>query len=372
VPVIRVVNPAAPEVAVRADGGTIGGVSSGETQRVWSPGAATGIGSMPGTDMSEAATVVFGELSELPHLPELPARGVGADLIGRAAALLVDLAVEVVPSGYRVTAKPGRDHRRAVDLLHWDLDAITEVAERARPSVVKTQVAGPWTLAAGVELARGHRILTDHGALRDFTESLVEGLSAHVCELADRTGARVVVQFDEPTLPDVLAGALPTPSGYGTVAAVPEPRARELLDTVIGAARAATGGPVMVHCCGRRPPVGLLHAAGADAISLDATLLDDASSAFLDEIGEAWDDGTTFLLGLVPSVAPATRPELKELARPAFDLVDRLGFARTTLAERAVPTPTCGLAGASNEWVRRALSLAGDLGKAFVEPVEGW
>ena len=91
----------------------------------------------------------------------------------------------------------------------------------------------------------------------------------------------------------------------------------------------------------------------ADAISLDATLLDDASSAFLDEIGEAWDDGTTFLLGLVPSVAPATRPELKELARPAFDLVDRLGFARTTLAERAVPTPTCGLAGASNEWVRR-------------------
>ncbi|WP_043537079.1 methionine synthase [Saccharomonospora cyanea] len=347
-------------------------MSSGETQRVWAPGAATGVGSMPGVDAGEAAAVVFGELPGFPHLPELPARGVGADLIGRAAALLVDLAVEVVPSGYRVTARPGRDHRRAVDLLRWDVDAVTEAAEHTRPPVVKTQVAGPWTLAAGTELPRGHRVLTDPGALRDFTDSLVEGLSAHVTELADRTGARVVVQLDEPSLPAVLAGALPTPSGYGTVAAVPEPQARELLGTVIEAARAATGCPVAVHCCDRLPPVGLLHGAGADAISLDATLLGGAPGTLLDEVGEAWDAGVTFLLGLVPSVAPERRPELRELARPAFDLVDRLGFARSMLAERAVPTPTCGLAGTTGEWVRRALSLARDLGKAFVEPVEGW
>ncbi|WP_040922477.1 methionine synthase [Saccharomonospora xinjiangensis] len=347
-------------------------MSSGETQRFWPRGAATGVGSMPGIDAAEAAAVVFGELPEFPHLPELPARGVGADVIGRAAALLVDLAVEVVPSGYRVTARPGRDHRRAVDLLRWDTDAVTEAAERSRPSVVKTQVAGPWTLAAGVELPRGHRVLTDEGALRDFTDSLVEGLAAHVTELADRTGARVVVQLDEPTLPSVLAGALSTPSGYGTVAAVPEPRARELLGTVVEAARAATGCPVVLHCCARRPPVGLLHASGADAISLDATLLRGAPGALLDEIGEAWDAGVTFLLGLVPSVEGEARLKLKELARPAFDLVDRLGFARETLAERAVPTPTCGLASADNDWVRRALSLARDLGKAFVEPVEGW
>jgi hypothetical protein len=327
---------------------------------------------MPGADVSESAAVVFGELPTLPHLPELPARGLGADLLGRAAALLVDLAVEVVPSGYRVTARPGRDHRRAVDLLRWDVDAVTDAAESTRPAVVKTQVAGPWTLAAGVELPRGHRVLTDPGAVRDFTDSLVEGLTAHVATLADRTGARVVVQLDEPTLPAVLAGELSTPSGYGTVPAVPEPQARELLATVIERVKAATAGPVLVHCCDRRPPVGLLHSAGADAISLDATLLSDAPGALLDEIGQAWDDEVTFLLGLVPSVAPTTRPALRELARPAFDLVDRLGFARPTLADRAVPTPTCGLAGATPEWARRALTLATDLGKAFVEPVEGW
>lgn len=340
----------------------------------WPPGAATAIGSMPGSDPLEAATVVLGELPDLPHLPELPGRGLGADAIGRAAGLLVDLAVEVVPSGYRVTARPGADHRRAADHLRRDLDAFEQARERAgRTSpVVKVQVAGPWTLTSEVELVRGHRVLTDPGALRDFTESLCEGLSAHVAEVRKRVGADVVVQLDEPSLPAVLAGTLPTPSKLGTVPAVPGPEARDILAAVVDAARAATGRPVVVHCCAPRPPVALLRAAGADAVALDATLLAGTPAAFTDELGEAIDGGCVLFLGLVPSTEPATPPTLAELARPALELVDRLGFPRALLAERAVPTPTCGLAGATQRWARRALGLATDLGKGFVEPPESW
>jgi hypothetical protein len=329
---------------------------------------------MPGTDMAEAAEVVLGELPEFPHVPELPDRGVGADLIGRTAALLVDLAVQVVPSGYRVSSHAGADHRRAVDLLRWDLDALQEAREKAglTPPVIKTQLAGPWSLAANIELPRGHRVLTDRGAVREFTDSVLEGLAAHVDELRARTGAPVVVQFDEPDLPSVLAGALPTPSGYGTVRSVAEPEARDLLATVIEAAGRLTGQPVIVHCCAPRPPIGLLHSAGAGAIAVDAPLLDGAPAVLLDEIGEAWDGGTAFLLGLVPALEPATPPTLRGLAEPALRLVDRLGFNRSILAENAVPTPTCGLAGATKAWMRRALSLTRDLGKAFVEPPEGW
>ncbi|TKG71922.1 uroporphyrinogen decarboxylase/cobalamine-independent methonine synthase family protein [Prauserella endophytica] len=350
---------------------------SGVTEQALPHGVGTGIGSMPGTGANaaaEAATIVFGELPQFPHLPELPDRGLGADLVGRTAGLLVDLAVEEVPSGYRVTARPGAHHRRAVDLLRWDVDAFSDAADRAgaRPTVVKTQVAGPWTLAAGVELARGHRVLTDHGATRDFAESLLEGLAGHVAELTQRTGAGVVVQLDEPSLPTVLAGALPTPSGYGTVDAVPEPEARELLATVVSGVEKVTGNPVIVHCCASRPPVALLRAAGAGALAIDATLLDGAPGSLLDELGEAWDAGTELLLGLVSAEAPAVPPGLRDVASPALRLVDRLGFNRSILAERALPTPTCGLASARGEWVRRALSLTRDLGKAFIEPPEGW
>jgi hypothetical protein len=340
------------------------------SERAWPAGAATGIGSLPGSDSAEAAAVVFGELPEFPHLPELPARGVGADLIGRTAAMLVDLAVEVVPSGYRVAAHRGRDHRRAVDLLRWDLDAVQEAAGSLE--LIKTQLAGPWTLAAGIELPRGHRVLTDRGAVREFTESMLEGLSAHVAEVKARTGAEVVVQFDEPTLPDVLAGALSTPSGYGTVDAVEQPRARDLLATVIERAGEISGKPVVVHCCGHRPPVALLRSAGAGALSLDATRLAGSPATLLDELGETWDSGAALFLGLVPSLAPVTPPTLHQAAGPALRLVDRLGFNRSILAEQAVPTPTCGFAGTTGEWLRRALSLTRDLGKAFLEPPEGW
>ncbi|MBK1786896.1 methionine synthase [Prauserella cavernicola] len=347
---------------------------SGVTEQVWPHGVGTGIGSMPGSDPAEAATIILGELPEFPHLPELPGRGLGADVVGRSAALLVDLAVEVVPSGYRVTARQGAHHRRARDLLRWDVDAFADAADQAgaRPSVVKTQVAGPWTLAAGIELARGHRVLTDHGATRDFAESLLEGLAGHVSELSQRTGAGVVVQLDEPSLPTVLAGAIPTPSGYGTVPAVAAPEARELLATVVAGAEKLTGNPVVVHCCAPRPPVALLRSTGAGALALDGTLFDGAPGSLLDELGEAWDAGTELVLGLVPAEAPPAPPSLLDVAGPALRLVDRLGFNRSILAERAVPTPTCGLAGATGEWVRRALSLTRDLGKAFLEPPQGW
>jgi methionine synthase II (cobalamin-independent) len=334
--------------------------------------AATAIGSMPGTDPDEAAAVVVGELPDLPHLPELPKRGLGADIVGRTAALLVDIAVEVVPSAYRVAAHPGGDHRTATDHLRRDLDAFEEAVEGPRPSLVKVQVAGPWTLSSEIELPRGHRVLTDRGALRDFGASLAEGLTRHVAEVRKRTGAEVVVQFDEPSLPAVLAGALSTPSGLSTVPAVAEPEARDLLATLFEAARAATGQPVVVHCCAPRPPVALFRAAGADAIALDATLLDGTPAVFADQLGEAWDDGCVLFLGLVPSTDPRRPLTLHDAARPALELVDRLGFPRSLLAERAVPTPTCGMAGATTGWARRALELVREVGKGFVEPPESW
>ncbi len=313
--------------------------------------------------------MVVGELPELPHVPELPARGIGADMIGRTAGLLVDLAIEVITSGYRVTPRAGRDHRRAIDLLRGDLDAFDEALERAgaRPDTVKVQAAGPWTLMSNIELMRGHRVLTDRGAVKEFAESLAEGLRQHAAEVAKRTGAKVVVQLDEPGLPAVLEGLLPTPSKLGTVPAVPAPDARGVLATVIDALK---DHEVVVHCCAPQPPLTLLREAGAAAIAFDATLIKGAAA--LDEIGETWEAGTTLVLGLVPSTDPGTPVTLKEVGQRAFTLVDRLGFPRSVLAEKALPTPTCGLAGATAEWVKRSLALTRDLSSAFLEPPEGW
>ena len=89
---------------------SVGDVTSARTDPTpaaptWGP--ASGVGSLPGTDPAEAVRLVVGELPDFAHLPELPARGPGADLIGRSAAFLVDLAFDLTPAGWRLVARPG-------------------------------------------------------------------------------------------------------------------------------------------------------------------------------------------------------------------------------------------------------------------------
>ena len=51
----------------------------------------------------------------------------GADLVGRSAALLADLSVDLQPSGWRFTDRPGRDLARTRSFLRRDLDELAEV-----------------------------------------------------------------------------------------------------------------------------------------------------------------------------------------------------------------------------------------------------
>src|SRR6201991_5224603 len=174
--------------------------------------SATGIGSWPGTSPRDAAEIVVGELHQLPHLVELPARGIGADLVGRAGALLVDITIETVPRGYRIAAGRSAVTRRAASLLAEDIDALEEAWEKAglrgTQRTVKVQAPGPITLAAQLELSNGHRAITDRGARRDLAGSLAEGVAAHRAEVAKRLECAVVVQFDDPSLSAALAGRL--------------------------------------------------------------------------------------------------------------------------------------------------------------------
>ena len=328
--------------------------------RPWAPGAATGLGSLPGTDPVEAARLIFGELPEFAHLPELPARGAGADLLGRTAALLVDLPVEIVASGWRLTARPGRELRRARDFLARDLDAVqAQASDYAGP--LKVQAAGPWTLAAGLELPSGHRVVTDQGATRELAESLAEGLRLHLADVRGRVpGCTPVLQLDEPSLPSVLAGRVPTPSGYGTARAVEENRAVQALRSVL---QVAPEGARVVHCCAPDVPVALLRSAGADAVSLDATLLTQAHN---DALGEAVDAGVSLWLGVVAAAGAADAT--LDLARgPITRLWSMLGFAPELLAGAIVPTPTCGLAGATPDRARQVLTVVREAGRSLRE-----
>ena len=311
--------------------------------------------------------MVVGELHTLPHLVELPARGVGADMIGRTGALLVDIGIDTVPRGYRIA--PGRSSvvRRAASMLNEDLDALEEAWEKAGlrggSRMIKIQSAGPITLAAQLELAGGHRAITDAGAVRDLTASLAEGMATHRAEVARRLDTTVVVQFDEPLLPAALLGRLTGVTSFTPVHPVDEPVAIGLLDDCV----ATVGADVVLHSCASALPWKMLQRSTVHAVSVDASTLD---AADLDGIGEFVESGRTVLLGVVASTAPAARPSFEDVAKAAAAVTDRLGFARSVLHERIGITPACGLAGATQEWARTAIELAQKAADAFAEDPE--
>ncbi|MGR6317718.1 methionine synthase [Micromonospora soli] len=326
----------------------------------WPAGAATGIGSLPGTDIAEAQRIVLGELPALPHLPELPARGPGADLIGRSAGLLVELPVELYAARWRIAPRPGKDLRRARDLMERDLDQLAEQAEEyAGP--VKVQAGGPFTLAASLELPIGGRMIRDPGAVRDLAGSLAEGLRGHVEAVARRLPrAWVLLQLDEPSLPAVLAGRVPTESGFGTYRSVEAEVARALLRDVIEAA----GVPTLVHCCAPDVPLELIRSAGAAGVALDLALVTD-----LDPLGEAIDAGLGLLAGAAPALPPSggRAPSSAQLADRVRKVWDQLGFPRRRLPEQVVVTPACGLAGATPAYARAVLAACRDAGRRLAE-----
>jgi methionine synthase II (cobalamin-independent) len=172
----------------------------------------------------------------------------------------------------------------------------------------------------------------------------------------------VVLQLDEPSLPAVLAGAVPTISGFGRLRSVEASEAEQSLRSVLQTAPAYG----VVHCCAANVPVALLQRAGARAVSFDLGLL---ATAELDPWGEAVDEGLALWLGIVPSVSvdPPERVRDDRIAARVQDFWQALGYGREVWAERTVITPTCGLAGASPAWARQAYAMARAVAKALTE-----
>ncbi|AKK02920.1 uroporphyrinogen decarboxylase/cobalamine-independent methonine synthase family protein [Corynebacterium epidermidicanis] len=261
------------------------------------------LGPMPGTSMHEAAEVIDGECS-IHTVPLLPERGLGSDLIGRTAGLL-PFHVEAGPRAWQLVQRPQLLTRRVWDRLEEDLDICEEMWGSCE--TVKVQVAGPWTLAAAIEL-NGHRAITDRGAVRDIFAGLQHGVEEHIADLKRRFGGEVLVQVDEPLLGAVMRGELPGTHKWEEIPAIPEP---ELY----------TGD--------------ILHVAepifAAPHIFLNRDLI--RGNAILDQFGSFVGNGGRVGLGIKPALIDELGENPRACAIDLAKLWDELGLARESLAQ---------------------------------------
>lgn len=264
----------------------------------------TGAGPWPGTDPLEAQNVVLGELGSLPDgvigLPfgvVLAGRGPWSDLVGRALGLLVDLPVELGPHGWRLTGRPGTDLTRARAFLRDDLDVLA-VAAHGWTGPLVVPVAGPVTAAATVDLARGERVLSDPGALRDVADSLAAGLADHLAAVVRAVpGAQPRVLLHEPLLAAAVEAKVPTFSGRATLRAVPVQVAGERIATVVAGARAAGAAGVAVHTGTSLVGLAAVKAAGADAVAVQVPGID---ATGWEQLAGAVEAGTALWAQLAP------------------------------------------------------------------------
>lgn len=348
------------------------------------------MGSWPDTDVRQAVSAVRDLLGQdgVPYLPELPARGPGADMIGRAAGMLAELAVDLQPMGWRFVDRPGLDAHRTTALLRQDLDELAEAFDGYEGDL-KVQIAGPWTLASSIWLHRGERAVVDTGAIRDLIASLAEGLRVHLAEVARLVpAATLVVQIDEPGLPSVLAGRLPTASGFGRIRAIDPTIAAERLRDVVAA---AGDRHTIVHCCAADVPLILLRDVGVKAVSLDTALLDPRGWESLAATVEA---GVDLWAGVLPTGKPratdkprntgprntdktrATGPRntdksrdrarVSDVINPLVEAWHRVGLPLADLS-RVTLTPACGLAELTPSGARSLQRLAVEAARALSE-----
>jgi len=325
---------------------------------------------MPGSAPAQVCRVVFGELPDLPFLPELPGRGPGADMVGRTAALLVDMPVQVTSRGWKLTDRPGRDMSRAAGFWSQDLDTLEQIAD-GYAGPVKIQACGPWTLAASLELSHSvNPVLADLGAVADLTQSLAEGLAAHVADVRKRVpGGTLIAQLDEPSLPAALAGRVPTASGLSVVAAIDQAIASQRLQTVLSATAAFT----VVHCCAGATAFPEITKAGASAVSFDLGLL---ATKDIDLIAELAEAGLALFVGALPTSSArrlVSGPPLapRQTAEPVVTLWRQTGLAAELFADQVVITPACGLAGATPPVARAALAHCREAARIAAELIDG-
>lgn len=305
----------------------------------------SGPGPWPGGDLLEAQQTVLGDLTDLrdgldglPWLVRLPERGPWGSLAAAdGLAHLVDLPAELGPHGWQLADRPGRDALRlAAD--RTERTDVLAIAAHGYDGPLVLPLCGPLTLAASVYLARGDRAVADQGAVAELVESLAAGAAEHVAAVRRAVpGTRPTVLVHEPMLAQVVAGVLPTFSGYARLRAVPGPVAADRLRRFVELLRAGGAGGVVLDVGAGGDVLPVARAAGPDAVGVEVATLDERRWERLAEVVE----GGAALWAQVPrpAISQCAGPDVRSVADAVLTGWGRVGLERRRLADVVLVAP---------------------------------
>jgi hypothetical protein len=318
----------------------------------------TMIGSLPHQDPKRACEVVAHYLKDLPAWPQLPSRSALESmvpqfsegfpgLITKDRRLMVDsreaqgAGMETLYSAYlenKVDAFPISPARAAglYDFLKLN---------KLNPLAVKGQITGPISFGLGVMDESGKPIIYDETS-SDAAAKLLRLKASWEEKQLHKLSPRTIIFVDEPGM-----------ASYGSAFfSLPRDRVLSLLTETLGGIQGLSG----IHCCGNTD-WPLVIATGVNILSFDAYNFAGSLSLYPEDVVKLISDGGAVAWGIVPSTAEGLAGEtvasLKDRLEEAMAPFTRCGVRFSQLKEQALLTPSCGLAGLTENGAEKALEL---------------
>ncbi len=333
---------------------------------------ATGIGSVPSTDVEGTCLHILRHLPEIPFWPQFVKRSYLEDMSIQFSEGLPLLQIQkesrsltLSPEGRETELVKFYDRYLAGDIDYFAISreyapGLYELAEKIpqgqdnRDLFIKGQTVGPLTFAAGIRGLDEKPVLSDPDLLEAFTKGLAIKALWQAKKLI-RTGRRPIIFLDEPYL-----------SGFGSAfSPIDRGEVITLIGEIIDYIREGSDTLIGIHCCGNTDWSMLLEA-GPDIINFDAFAYMDYFLLYPQEIARFIQNGGTIAWGIVPTAEFTGMETVEGLylkLEAGLSRLNEQGVDPGILAENSILTPACGMGSMEPSSSDRVLELLSELTK---------
>ena len=335
---------------------------------------ATGIGSLPHSNLDEAMRLVETAIPQLPYMPQLPEvswhEGMMVQYTEGFPGLALDearekLTVDTDQAMVELEDFYGRiieDDPEKFAISEGNCRGLLGLKECAgtMPSIefLKTQVTGPVTQGLSTVDQTKRAIFYD-GTLQEAVVQTCCMKARWLVRALSSYGPPIICFVDEPILSAFGSSVYVSITHESVVAQLRE----------VAAAIRAEGALCGVHCCGNTDWT-LLTDAEVDIISFDAFEFAFSLPLYPEAIRAFFERGGVVAWGIVPTSEVVLEHSVDSLYNKlleAFSGVEELGISRQTLHQQALITPACGLGSTSVEVAEQAFTLLHDLSQRLRE-----
>lgn len=333
---------------------------------------ATGIGSVPSTDVKSTCNNILEQLPEIPFWPQLVNRSHLEDMniqFSEGLPLLEirekkrDLVISSVDKESELVTFYSHFLDDNVDYFAiseeyapglYELVRIIGQNPEGYGSHIKGQTVGPVTFAASITEGEGKSVLYNPELLEALTKGLAIKALWQVKKLG-KSGKKPIIFLDEPYL-----------SGFGSAfSPIERHDVITLIREVIDYLRERSDALIGIHCCGNTD-WSMIIEAGPDIVNFDAYGYMEPFLLYPKEINQFFQGGGIIAWGIVPTADFTGEESVEGLYGKLEQGLNRLyewGLTPETVMGHSMLTPACGMGTMKQSWADKVLDLLSMLSK---------